>query len=52
MILGFLAGFTGSVFLVWIVFVLNVIFDFLALLLIWIYLRFYYREGIELQERS
>lgn len=39
--LGFLAG--GNKVITLIVFIMNVIFDLLALLLIWIYFHYYYK---------
>lgn len=41
--LGFWADEGSSETIVWIVFIMNVIFDLLALLLIWIYFRYYYK---------
>ena len=38
--------------LAWLVFVLNVVFDLLALVLVWMYLKFYYKTGRKLQEDS
>ena len=33
----------------WIVFLLNVVFDLLALILVWMYFKFYYKTGRKLQ---
>lgn len=39
-------------FLTWLVFMLNVVFDLLALVLVWMYFKFYYKTGRKLQEHS